>query len=173
MTTHPMGAPPISLRAGTGGVISIQPQIPVRVRRPLAMWSPWTRAIQELDEIISDARAWGVANARVVAPAHPELGAIDLEVRESTVLAALTAERAALVRWRPFDLAESPTQVTIERLVIGNHDYLLTPIPLDVLLMPEGALVPMPVMAAQDFSTHLRNTSGEDREYLFTWFCDR
>lgn len=164
----PLGMPTISLRSGTSGALTVRPQRPARPRRVIGMSSPWTRALQELDEIISDAAAWGVSNARVIAPVHSEIGAISL-TSETTVVAALRAERASLVQWRQLEI---PSAVTLERLVLGNTDHLLTPLSLDALLAA-GAELHMSVVApGADFSMHVRNDSREDREFLFTWFCD-
>lgn len=171
MMIVPLSAPAISLHAGETGVITVRPQRPVRIRRPLVIASPWTRAIQELDTIIADARTWGATHARVWAPAHPELGEISLG--ETSVIAALQAERAALCRWAPVGRTPDgwvPAEIDLLRLVAGNTDHLASEVPLDLIL--QAALLPIPVQCAQDFAAHIRNTSSSDREIMLTWFCD-
>lgn len=167
MRILPLSAGQISLRNGARGRIVVRPQIPVRPRRLLVMESDLTRQILELDEILSDAIAWGRRHDAVYSP--PGDG-VDLQPR-TTVEQALRAERAALTSWRAYQGAG----LVATSLRIGTREYLLGPLGISSFGGNPAQLTRMafPVVdVAQDLDLEVENQSGADREYLLTWFCD-
>lgn len=159
----PMPCLPISLRNGDGGTISCRPQIPVRLNRLHVHESEWTPAIQELDEILSDAILWGARHNVIHAPDDDALPP------RTTVESALRAERDQLVHWRPYTGG-----VVLQSLRVGTLEHALTEQPLSVLM---GAIQrprwpSISVLPGADVVLTIRNDSHRDREYLVTWFCD-
>lgn len=166
----PLSAGQISLRNGARGRIVVRPQIPVRPRRLLVMESDLTRQILELDEILSDAIAWGLRHDAVYSP--PGDG-VDLHPR-TTVEQALRAERAALTSWRSYEgagLVATSLLVGNREYLVGNREYLLGRLGISSFGGNPGMAFPV-VDVSQDLALEVENQSGKDREYLLTWMCE-